>query len=149
MSLALIAALPFLGALLPGLMIRAGRDACAAVTAAVTLVALILLALEAPAVLQGGVVQTRIDWLPALGLNVTFFLDSLGLMFAGLILGIGLLVTLYARFYLAASDPMGRFFVPFTQARLKSQYSPRWKVDGELVLINRGAISYSHLLPTL
>ena len=110
MSLALIAALPFLGALLPGLMIRAGRDACAAVTAAVTLVALILLALEAPAVLQGGVVQTRIDWLPALGLNVTFFLDSLGLMFAGLILGIGLLVTLYARFYLAASDPMGRFF---------------------------------------
>lgn len=110
MSLALIAALPFLGALLPGLMIRAGRNACAAATGAVTLLALILLALEAPAVLRGEIVQTRIEWLPALGLNATFFLDGLGLMFAGLILGIGLLIILYARFYLAKSDPMGQFF---------------------------------------
>lgn len=46
-------------------------------------------------------------------------------------------------------DPGGRFFVPFTQARLKSQYSPRWKVDGDLLFVNRGAISYSYLLATL
>jgi multicomponent K+:H+ antiporter subunit A len=110
MSPALIAALPFLGALLPGLMIRAGRDACAAVTGAVTLLALVLLALNAPTVLAGGVVQTRIEWLPALGLNANFFLDGLGLLFAGLILGIGLLIILYARFYLAKSDPMGQFY---------------------------------------
>ncbi|MBA4325561.1 MAG: monovalent cation/H+ antiporter subunit A [Rhodobacter sp.] len=110
MSLALIAALPFLGALLPGLMIRAGRNACAAATGSVTLLALILLALQAPAVLRGEVVQTRIEWLPALGLNANFFLDGLGLMFAGLILGIGLLIIIYARFYLAKSDPMGQFF---------------------------------------
>ena len=110
MSLALIAALPFLGALLPGLMIRAGRNACAAATGSVTLLALVLLALQAPAVLRGEVVQTRIEWLPALGLNANFFLDGLGLMFAGLILGIGLLIILYARFYLAKSDPMGQFF---------------------------------------
>ncbi len=110
MSLALIAALPFLGALLPGLMIRAGRNACALATGAVTALALLLLVLEAPAVLRGEVVQTRIDWLPALGLNATFFLDGLGLLFAGLILGIGLLIILYARFYLAKSDPMGQFY---------------------------------------
>nr|MCU0829821.1 monovalent cation/H+ antiporter subunit A [Tabrizicola sp.] len=110
MSLALIAALPFIGAALPGLMIRAGRDACAAVTGSVTLLALILLALNAPAVLSGEIVQTRIEWLPALGLNANFFLDGLGLLFAGLILGIGLLIILYARFYLAKSDPMGQFY---------------------------------------
>ncbi|MGL4234673.1 monovalent cation/H+ antiporter subunit A [Tabrizicola sp.] len=110
MSLALIAALPFLGALLPGLMIRAGRNACAAATGSVTLLALVLLALEAPAVLRGEVVQTRIEWLPALGLNVNFFLDGLGLLFAGLILGIGLLIIFYARYYLAKSDPMGQFY---------------------------------------
>jgi hypothetical protein len=46
-------------------------------------------------------------------------------------------------------DPGGRFFVPFTHSRLRSQYSPRWKVDGELMFVNRGAISYSYLLPTL
>ncbi|MBC7158255.1 MAG: monovalent cation/H+ antiporter subunit A, partial [Rhodobacteraceae bacterium] len=110
MSLALIAALPFLGALLPGLMIRAGRNVAATMTGAVTALALTLLLTHAPAVLRGEVIHTRIDWLPALGLNANFFLDGLGLLFAGLILGIGLLIILYARFYLHKDDPMGVFY---------------------------------------
>jgi multicomponent K+:H+ antiporter subunit A len=110
MTLALIAALPFLGALLPGLLIRSGRTACATVTGSVTALALVLLAMQAPAVLRGEVVQTRIEWIPSLGLNVNFMLDGLGLLFAGLILGIGLLIILYARFYLSKNDPMGVFY---------------------------------------
>ena len=110
MSLALIAALPFLGAVLPGLMIRAGRNACALAAGSANGLALLLLLMHAPAVFRGEVVQTRIAWLPGLGLDANFFLDGLGLLFAGLILGIGLLVILYARFYLATSDPMGQFF---------------------------------------
>ena len=110
MSPALIAALPFLGALLPGLLIRAGRNACATVTGFVTLLALIGLGLHIPAVLRGEVIRTQIDWLPALGLNANFMLDGLGLLFAGLILGIGLLIILYARFYLSPRDPMGQFY---------------------------------------
>jgi multicomponent K+:H+ antiporter subunit A len=110
MSLALIAALPFIGALLPGLTIRAGRDACALACGLVTLLALVLLARHVPTVLPGGTVTTQIAWLPALGLNVHFFLDGLGLLFAGMILGIGLLIILYARFYLSPTDPMGRFY---------------------------------------
>jgi multicomponent K+:H+ antiporter subunit A len=110
MSLALIVALPFLGAVLPGLAIRAGRNAAATATGAVSLLAFVLLLSHVPAVLRGEVIETRIDWLPALGLNANFFLDGLGLLFAGLILGIGLLIILYARFYLAKSDPMGQFF---------------------------------------
>ena len=110
MSLALIAALPFLGALLAGLTIRFGRNACAAAAFAVTALALAMIASHAPLVLQGDLVQTRIDWLPALGLNANFMLDGLGLLFAILILGIGLLIIFYARFYLSPADPMGRFF---------------------------------------
>ncbi|MGL4321067.1 MAG: monovalent cation/H+ antiporter subunit A [Paracoccaceae bacterium] len=110
MALALIAALPFIGALLPGLTIRAGRTACAMVAGAFTLLALILLASLAPAVLAGEVLQTRIVWVPVLGLNVNFMLDGLSLLFAGLILGIGLLIIIYARFYLSASDPAGQFY---------------------------------------
>ena len=110
MSLALISALPFLGALLPGLMIRAGRDACALAAASATALALLLLGINAPAVLRGEVIRTRIDWLPALGLNANFMLDGLGLLFAGLILGIGLLIILYARYYLSEKDPMGQFY---------------------------------------
>ncbi|MFA5580393.1 MAG: monovalent cation/H+ antiporter subunit A [Paracoccaceae bacterium] len=106
----LIAALPFMGALLPGLMIRAGRDACAAFAALPTLLAFILLMVNAPAVLGGEVFLYRIDWMPALGLNANFMLDGLGLLFAGLILGIGLLIILYARFYLSERDSMGQFY---------------------------------------
>ena len=110
MSLALIALLPFMGALLPGLLIRSGRDVCALATGSVTALALLGLLLHAPQVMAGEVVQTRIAWLPVLGLNANFFLDGLGLLFGGLILGIGLLVILYARFYLSDRDAMGPFY---------------------------------------
>tara|TARA_B100000674_G_scaffold34686_1_gene24213 strand:- start:9372 stop:12179 length:2808 start_codon:yes stop_codon:yes gene_type:complete len=92
-------------------MIRAGRNACATATGSVTLLALILLMAKAPAVIAGEVFQVSYNWLPELGLNVTFFLDGLGLLFATLILGIGLLIIIYARFYLSKDDPMGRFYV--------------------------------------
>jgi len=108
--LILIAALPFLGALLPGLMIRAGRNASTAFTLVPTVFALVLLGLFAPAVLAGEVIAVQIEWLPILGLKASFFLDGLGLLFAGMILGVGVLVTVYARFYLSGEDPMGQFF---------------------------------------
>ncbi|MEK9843028.1 MAG: monovalent cation/H+ antiporter subunit A, partial [Thalassospira sp.] len=111
MSLTLIVLLPFIGAVLPAIMIRAGRNACATATGSVTLLALILLMAKAPAVIAGEVFQVSYNWLPELGLNVTFFLDGLGLLFATLILGIGLLIIIYARFYLSKNDPMGRFYV--------------------------------------
>ncbi len=108
--LPIIAVLPFLGALLPGLMIKAGRNTCTAFTAAPTILALTLLMICAPAVMRGELLLFHLDWLPGLGLNVNFMLDGLGLLFAGLILGIGLLIILYARFYLSREDPMGQFY---------------------------------------
>ncbi len=109
MQLALIVLLPFIGAVLPALMIRTGRNACAAWTGAVTAAALLILLVQAPRVLAGEVLHYRLEWLPGLGLDVNFFLDGYGLLFAGLILFIGLLIITYARFYLAKEDPMGRF----------------------------------------
>ncbi|ABD56632.1 monovalent cation/H+ antiporter subunit A [Jannaschia sp. CCS1] len=108
--LLIVAVLPFIGALLPGLMIRAGRNACAIATAVPTSLALTMLVVLAPAVLRGEVIQAEIEWLPQLGLSASFFLDGLGLLFAGMILGVGLLIILYARFYLSGDDPMGQFY---------------------------------------
>ena len=45
-----------------------------------------------------------------LGLNANFFVDGLGFFFAALILGIGLLIITYARFYLSREDDMGEFY---------------------------------------
>lgn len=109
MSLILLAALPFLGAVFPALLIRAGRDASSGAAGMVTLIAFVGLMTNAPAVMRGEVVTAQLSWLPSLGLNAHFFLDGLGLLFAGLILGIGLLIILYARYYLSREDPMGQF----------------------------------------
>ncbi|MBS0125934.1 monovalent cation/H+ antiporter subunit A [Thetidibacter halocola] len=110
MSLFLIVALPFFGALLPGLMNSAGRSACAGVTFTVSLAAFVGLLTNLPSVLSGDVVMARVDWMPALGLNFTLMLDGLGFFFALLILGIGLLIIAYARHYLSRDDNMGEFF---------------------------------------
>lgn len=110
MSVALIVLLPLLGALFPALMIRAGRDACAITAAAINVLALALLLTHLPAVLRGEVVQAGWQWMPQLGLDIRFFIDGLSMLFAFMILAIGLLVVIYARFYLSRKDPMGNFY---------------------------------------
>lgn len=107
MSLFLIVALPFLGALLPGLMNAAGRQAVGGVTFTVTLTAFVGLLTNLPSVLAGEVVQTGFNWFPQLGLNVTLMLDGLGFFFATLILGIGLLVICYGALLSGARGQYG------------------------------------------
>ncbi|MBW0157983.1 monovalent cation/H+ antiporter subunit A [Sedimentimonas flavescens] len=110
MSPALIAALPFLGALLPGILIRTGRSNTAFAAGLTSGLALLGLLLHLPAVMRGEVVQARFEWLPAIGLNANFMIDGLGMLFATLILGIGILIIIYARFYLTKADPAGQFY---------------------------------------
>jgi multicomponent K+:H+ antiporter subunit A len=110
MNLLLLAFLPLIGAVVPLIAIRAGRNACTAATAAVTGLALAILLAEGLSVYAGEVPRVSMEWLPPLGLSLSFFVDGLGLFFAALILVIGLLIILYARFYLGRADPMGRFF---------------------------------------
>ncbi|MGE3784181.1 MAG: proton-conducting transporter membrane subunit, partial [Alphaproteobacteria bacterium] len=110
MDVALIVLLPFLGACLPPLTARSGRNVCAGTTAAVTFVALLLLLARAPSVYRGEIVAWSVPWIPQIGLSFSFFIDGLGLFFAALILGIGLLIIVYARFYLGREDPLGKFY---------------------------------------
>ena len=110
MSLFFIVALPFFGALLPGLMNSAGRAACSWVTFTVSLAAFVGLLTNLPSVLAGDVVTAQVNWMPLLGLNFTLMLDGLGFFFALLILGIGLLIIAYARRYLSREDNAGAFF---------------------------------------
>ena len=110
MSPALIALLPFIGALLPGLLVRSGRDVAAIACGTVTLIALIGLALHTPAILRGAAPEASFAWLPQIGLSASFRIDGLALLFGMLILGIGLLIIIYARYYLSREDPAGPFF---------------------------------------
>ncbi|XQE68558.1 monovalent cation/H+ antiporter subunit A [Pseudomonas sp. P3C3] len=110
MELLLIVGLPFLGALLPILFERHGRLACSLAAAAAPLLALGVLLWLAPRVFAGELLLVSQPWLTQLGFNLSLRLDGLALLFALLILGIGLLVILYARYYLAEREAIGRFF---------------------------------------
>ncbi|WP_150302956.1 monovalent cation/H+ antiporter subunit A [Pseudomonas saliphila] len=110
MTLALIVLLPFLGCVLPLLTGERGRSLCATATMLAPIIGLVLLWRHVPEVFAGETVVQSWPWLTRLGLNLSFRLDGLGFMFALLIMGIGLLVILYARYYLSKNDPMGRFF---------------------------------------
>src|SRR5690554_2358235 len=59
---------------------------------------------------QGEAIQLRIEWLPQLGLSLLFRMDGYTGLFAMLVQGIGLLVVLYARYYMSPKDPVPRFF---------------------------------------
>ena len=110
MTLALIVILPLLGSLLPLLFKNQGRSLCATMAMVAPVIGLALLWRHADAVFAGQTLIQSRPWLSELGLNISFRLDGLSFLFALMIQGIGLLVILYARYYLSKNDPMGRFF---------------------------------------
>jgi len=110
LGLPLIVALPLLGALLPGLFSGVGRNGSAWMAALVTASALSILVSLSGVVFAGSSLTFSVPWIPTLGLNFSLRLDGLSLAFAGLVLGIGLLVIVYARYYLSDRDPLGRFY---------------------------------------
>lgn len=110
MSLLIIILLPMFGALLPLLTERFGRTLCAYSAALGPLIALGLLIGYLPAMFDGQIFFFHQNWLPKLGLDLSLRLDGLSMMFALLIVGIGLLVILYARYYLAKQDSLGRLY---------------------------------------
>ncbi|HYN59532.1 MAG TPA: monovalent cation/H+ antiporter subunit A, partial [Rubrivivax sp.] len=88
----------------------ARRRLTAWAAAAVAGTAFALLLWLAPGVFAGEVLLRQAEWVPAIGLNANFRLDGLAWMFATLITGMGLLIILYAAFYLHHDDPAGKFF---------------------------------------
>ncbi|MBI1209230.1 MAG: DUF4040 domain-containing protein [Azospirillum sp.] len=67
-----------------------------------------------PEVAGGGVLRWSVDWVPSLGVRLSFLVDGLGLVFALLISGIGVVVFVYARAYLDGHPQLVRFFVVLT-----------------------------------
>ncbi|HVY03350.1 MAG TPA: monovalent cation/H+ antiporter subunit A, partial [Caulobacterales bacterium] len=100
--------LPFLGALLASWLPPHARNAAAALAGTVTVAGLVCVVLLFGASLDG--VRADIAWLPSLGVNLVFRLDGLSWLFALLVVGIGALIVLYARYYMAAEDPVPRFY---------------------------------------
>lgn len=110
MSLLWVVLLPLIGTLIPLITERFGRNACAFSVAVLPAWSLILVLMYAFEIFDGETIRQSIEWIPQMGLDLSFRLDGLSLLFLLLILGIGLLVILYARYYLSSKDSMGQFY---------------------------------------
>ncbi|MGX4643192.1 monovalent cation/H+ antiporter subunit A [Massilia sp. SYSU DXS3249] len=108
--LTLIVLLPFLGALIAACMPTGSRNRPAAVAGVVTLTALVLSIGAFSPISDGEILRQRYTWLPDFGLDLVLRMDGLAWVFALMVLGIGLLVLLYARYYMSKRDPVARFF---------------------------------------
>jgi multicomponent K+:H+ antiporter subunit A len=102
--------LPFLASLLSATLPLTARNAAALLAGAAAVLGVALLIQLYSATASGNIIRVEIEWLPSLGLNLIFRLDGLSWLFAFLVLAIGALVVLYARYYMAPQDPVPRFF---------------------------------------
>src|SRR6185437_321441 len=99
--------LPFAGGVLAWRLRR--RQAATWLAIGVAALALALALAVRPWLVDGAVLRTVVPWLPSLGLDLVLRVDGLAWLFLLLICGIGLLVAVYARYYMPAEDPLGRF----------------------------------------
>lgn len=109
MTLLTLLCLPFLAVVALMAARCASRRTHMLIAATASVAGLVILLSQAGVALSGRPLMTTIAWIPALGLDFALWLDPLALLFAGLILGIGLLVVIYAQGYLKPTEPTARF----------------------------------------
>ena len=110
MPLITLLLLPFVGSLLAAVLPANARNTESTLAGLIAVFCAVQAALYFPDIAQGGVLHQRLEWIPQLGLNLVLRMDGFAWMFCMLVLGVGSLVVLYARYYMSAADPVPRFF---------------------------------------
>ena len=106
----ILVVLPFLGALVAATLPVYAHNAAAWVSGLVLAGGLVALALLHGPVSEGEVLRVFVQWVPSLRLNLPFRVDGFAWFFVTLVLSIGILVVIYARYYLSKTDPVPRFY---------------------------------------
>jgi multicomponent Na+:H+ antiporter subunit A len=101
----------FVGALAAPLIHRVVKSRGSALISLLPLGLFVYFAQMVPSVAAGVLPRENLDWVPELGMRLTFRMDGLGLLFALLITGIGTLVVFYAAGYMKEYERQGRFYL--------------------------------------
>ncbi|EPF71191.1 MULTISPECIES: monovalent cation/H+ antiporter subunit A [Acinetobacter] len=110
--LSIIILLPLvLGTTLVSWLKKFSRGVTALGAIGVSLSSLILLLTQAKDVFNGATIIQSWSWLPQLGIDLSFRLDALGLLFSLLITGIGTLIFIYAYYYLSPKNSLSKLYL--------------------------------------
>ncbi|NQZ05135.1 monovalent cation/H+ antiporter subunit A [Idiomarina sp.] len=110
MNLFYIVFAPMIGALIPLLLRRTSRPVKTIATIAIPISCILVAWPLAEQTLSGEIPTAIQHWLPNIDFDLAFRLDGLSLLFVSLILGIGVLIILYAHYYLSSEDSDSRFY---------------------------------------
>src|SRR5699024_11057240 len=110
MSLFLLLVLPFAGSALAALLPSNARNLEAWLAGLIALACVLLSAAQFPAIHAGETVTATLPWLPSLGVNLSIRLDGYAWLFSQIVAIMGVLIVLYARYYMSPQDPVPRFF---------------------------------------
>ncbi len=113
MTLLALLLLPFAGSLVAALLPTHARTTAAVWAAGVAAAGLAGVLWLTPSLQAGAVLRAQARWIPSAGIDFSLRMDGLAWMFALLVTGIGLLVAVYARYYMSQRDPVPRFFAFF------------------------------------
>ncbi|MDS9468299.1 monovalent cation/H+ antiporter subunit A [Paracoccus sp. MBLB3053] len=108
--LLLLVLTPFVSSLLAATLPVGSRNAETWLAGLTMVVELVILVVLYPSVAEGGRILGTFDWASSIGLDLTFRIDGFAWLFMVLVAGIGLLVLLYARYYMAPEDPVPRLY---------------------------------------
>ncbi|MFA7503402.1 MAG: monovalent cation/H+ antiporter subunit A [Burkholderiaceae bacterium] len=110
MLLLVIVLAPFVGSVIAALLPADARNREAWLAGFVAFIGLVASLVLYGQVDDGQSVRFAIPWLPTQGVEFAFRMDGLAWAFTLLITSIGILVVLYARYYMSPEDPVPRFF---------------------------------------
>jgi len=102
--------LPLVGSLIAALLPANARNRESTLAGLIGLACTLQTALYFPRIANGGVIRQTFSWIPSIGLEFSLRMDGFAWLFCMLVLGIGTLVVLYARYYMSPADPVPRFF---------------------------------------
>ncbi len=64
-----------------------------------------------PIITESGPIAVSIPWVPDLGISISLYLDGLSLLFGLIIVGIGVVIVLYAGYYFEDTGELSRFYI--------------------------------------
>lgn len=108
--LLLLVLTPFISAALAATLQVGSRNAETWLAGLTMVIALAILAVLYPAVADGGRIIGTFEWASSVGLDLTFRIDGFAWLFMVMVAGIGMLVLLYARYYMGPDEHVPRLY---------------------------------------
>lgn len=108
--LLIIVVAPFIGSVIAACMPASARTRESLLAGGIALLGMLISVYLYQQVGDGEIIRYQAAWMPESGVDFMLRMDGLAWMFVMLVLGVGLMVVVYARYYMSPQDPVPRFY---------------------------------------